>query len=289
MKTLKLAMIFVAFVLALILAFNWNSIIGRVGSDGGFVENDKLDVTKECSKIRDEIENTEGWNQSVYQKLRGDIDQSKAMGMFSKEGYNAVNNALRENSANKACQAYMEELKRQGFSDTKLCQQYDAVVALMHAENMENDGRFKNVVNIHGLYLKVRSFVDSGCMMSPTFDAQSYSWTSFKTIQGRFLAEAHSYRETPLFEEIACVPGFKEGVSETRVVEVTNNQKKRFYVGLSRLIVSCFEQCDATYENMKQLDDVYRRYANESEIGASSIAECLYDMKDQLKGMSEDE
>ena len=110
MKALKLIAIFVIICSSLFLALNWGTLFGGISQNDDFVEEDLIDVSEKCDEIRKAWSSQTGWNEELYKVQREDIDQSKSMGMFSREGYNTVNNCLRETSTNKACDGYMSSL-----------------------------------------------------------------------------------------------------------------------------------------------------------------------------------
>ena len=152
MKSLKLLLIFLVLVGGLFVALNWKSIITTVMGNGDkFVGEDLIHIGEKCEEIRNAWGRCTEWDESLYNAQRADIDQSKSMGMFSREGYNTVNNALRESATNKACGSYLACLHDTLFDSSKLQQQYDGVQFLKEHEKLENDPRVKDVEERHAV------------------------------------------------------------------------------------------------------------------------------------------
>lgn len=292
MKALKLLLIFVVLVGGLFVALNWKSITTTVmDNDDNFVDKDLIDIGKECEEIRNAWGRCTEWDESLYTAQRADIDQSKSMGMFSREGYNTVNNALRESATNKACESYLACLHDTLFDSSKLQQQYDGVQFLKEHEQLENDPRVKEVEERHALYKKIDSFVRSPHYISPRFDAEDADWTSFATYQNSILGTARSYRNNQVYTaEMTHIPGFRNGLSENHVRSVTNAQRSRFYEALSAQIINHFETDSVNQENANRLNDIYKTFINqESNYGVERLATFIVNYRDQLDKLKANE
>lgn len=286
MKALKLLLIFVVLAGGLFVALNWESITTTVmGNDDNFVDKDLIDIGKECEGIRNAWGYCTEWDESLYNAQRADIDQSKSMGMFSREGYNTVNNALRESATNKACGSYLACLHDTLFDSSKLQQQYDGVQFLKEHEKLENDPRVKEVEERHALYKKIDRFVRSPHYISPQFDAEDANWTSFATYQNSILGTAKSYRNNKLYTtEMTHIPGFRNGLSESHVRSETNAYRSIFYEGLCRQIIDHFENDSLSQENAETLNEIYKNFINqESNYGVGQLATFIVDYRDKLK------
>lgn len=292
MKALKLLLIFVVLACGLFVALNWKSIITTVTGNGDkFVGEDLIDIGTKCEEIRNAWGGCTEWDESLYTALRADIDQSKSMGMFSREGYNTVNNALRESATNKACGSYLACLHDTLFDSSKLQQQYDGVQFLKEHEQLENDPRVKEVEERHALYKKIDSFVRSPHYISPRFDAEDADWTSFATYQNSILGTARSYRNNQVYTaEMTHIPGFRNGLSENHVRSVTNAQRSRFYEALSAQIINHFETDSVNQENANRLNDIYKTFINqESNYGVERLATFIVNYRDQLDKLKANE
>lgn len=284
MKIIKLLGIFILTVAGVFTAINIDNLFGS-SHDEEFADKDELDITDECDKIRQQWSAVSQWDREIYQSLRSDIDQSKSMGLFSREGYNTVNNTLRETSVNKACDAYKAELKSSEFKDVKLQKHYSGVREIMAAESMEKDERIKDVIAIHDLYMKIRRFANSRCAIGAKFDGEKAEWVSFSSRQNGMISTARSYRNNAKYSEVKGIPGFAEALNEDNVRRLTEAQRSSFYSSLSNQIVSYYNAVEATQTVSDELNSVYDRFANENEDkqNLNAIATCLTEMENKLK------
>lgn len=286
MKALKLLLIFLAVAGGLFLALNWQSILPSPQSDDDFGEEDLIDISEKCEEIREAWRRAAGWDESLYSVQRADINQSKELGMFSREGYNTVNNTLRESATNKACESYLACLHDTLFNDSILQHQYDGVQFLKKHENLkEDDPRVKEVEERHALYRKIVAFVKSSHTISPRFDPDKAAWTSFAVKQNRILGTARSYRNNKLYQaEMTHIPGFRQGLSEGHVSSVTNAQRSRFYRRLCSQIIDHFQADSLCQENSDRLNEVYNTFVNqESNHGVERLAAFVVNYKNQLE------
>lgn len=274
MKILKLASIFIVLVGGLLLAMYWGSIFDSTSKDDDdWSDEDLVDIPAKCDEIRKAWAAEKGWNATLYKDERGDIDQSKSMGMFSREGFNTVNNALRESATNKACEGYLAALHNSNFIEDNLIVQWNGVSLLKENEQLEGDPRVKNIENIHRLYKNIKAFVGSSHTITPHFDTDKADWVSFASAKSGILATAKSYRENPLFKEMAGVPGFKEGLDETKLNDVINPQRKNFYNRLSAQIISYFRSETPSEDKINLLNQIYKNFTyQESDYGVDSLA-----------------
>lgn len=274
MKALKLSAIFLVFVGGLILALNWNSIFKSTLDEDNFQLKDLIDISAKCKEIRGAWEPCTGWDENLYKSIREDIDQSKSMGMFSREGYNTVNNTLRESATNKTCDGYLTTLHNEAFSGSKLEEQYEGVQSIKQHENLNEDLRIKEIEDRHNLYTKIKYFVNSYHTISPNFDTQNIEWISFATLQSNILSTASSYRQNKLYiAEMTHIPGFKSGLDESSLKASTNAQRSGFYKGLCSQIIGYFQSETPTPEKAKLLDQIYTKFTNqESDYGVEELA-----------------
>jgi len=273
MKILKLAAIFIVIVGGIFLAMNWGALFPSSSSEENFVEEDLVDISEKCDEIRKAWAAQTGWDEELYKLQREDIDQSKAMGMFSREGYNTVNNCLRESATNKACAGYMSALKEGTFSDAVLQKAYKGVVTIKNYEKLDKEPRITQIEQLHQLYTGISNFVKSSHTISPRFDTTTTDWTSFASLQNGILAKARSYRGNKLFKELEHIPGFKSGLSEDQLKAQTNPQRKGFYQQLSTQIINYFSTQDPTPDKVNLLNQIYKNFAyQETNYGLTELA-----------------
>lgn len=287
MKALKLGGIFILMVAAIALALNWGSIFNHTNDDEGFAQKDKLDIKKECEKIRKAWDSQSEWSKELYEHQRADIDQSKGMGLFSMEGYNTVNNCLRESATNKACATYLAELKKTDFKHASLKNRYEAVEAMKKAEQLNDDPRIKNVEDIHSLYTKIRKFANSNHTISPEFRTETTDWDSFLTKQNRILSIADSYSKNPIYQkELKQIPGFENALDQTKLKNITSAQRPYFYKNLAQQIVNYFYSIEVNKTNINLLNQIYNNYLSQGGEDAKNngkiIARCIVDLEDNL-------
>lgn len=286
MKALKLLLIFLLLAGGLFVALNWRSIVPLPQDDDDFGEEDLIDISEKCEEIREAWRRAAGWDESLYSVQRADINQSKELGMFSREGFNTVNNTLRESATNKACGTYLACLHDTSFNASKLQHQYDGVQFLKKHENLkEDDPRVKEVEERHALYKEILAFVKSSHTISPRFDPDEAAWTSFATKQNRILGTARNYRNNKLYQaEMTHIPGFRQGLSESHVSSVTNAQRSRFYRRLCSQIIDHFQADSLCQENSDRLNEVYNTFVNqESNHGVERLATFVVNYRDQLE------
>lgn len=285
MKALKLLLIFLVFAGGLFVVLNWKSIIiSRTGNNDHFADEDLIDISAKCDEIRDAWGRCTEWDEELYTVQRADIDQSKSMGMFSREGYNTVNNALRESAVNRACESYLTCLHDTLFDSTKLQKQYAGVQFLKEHEKLKSDPRVKEVEERHALYEKIDRFVKSSHYISPQFDTEDADWTSFTTYQNNILGTARSYRNNQLYAaEMTHIPDFQSGLDENYLRSVTDVQRSRFYEDLCTQIVNYFEANSLSQENAEVLNGIYKTFINqESNYGVERLATFIINYRDKL-------
>ncbi len=259
MKILKLAAIFLILAGGIFLALNWNSIFKSSKKDE-FAQRDLIDITAKCEEIRGAWAQKDGWDEGLYTAQRRDIDQSKNMGMFTLQGFETVNNALRETVANKTCDGYKSSLHKNPFSDAFLQKQYKGVQTLMSAENMKEDNRIKEIISLHSLYTNISKFAKSSHAITPHFDRNTTSWTSFSSKQNDILYQAKKYRENPLFREMSNVPGFQDALNESRLKSTTERYKNSFYIELSNQIIAHFNSVEHNQETLNLFNQIYENF-----------------------------
>lgn len=273
MKFLKLVAIFLLLVGGIILALNWNSLFPSNSGGEEFGDEDLIDISEKCNEIRKAWTSQTGWSAELYQAEREDIDQSKAMGMFSREGYNTVNNCLRESATNKACDGYVNSLHANPFSDAALQDAFKGVKAIKVAEKLDGEPRIVNVEKLHQLYTNINSFVKSSHIITPHFDTEKADWVSFASAQNGIISKARSYRQDPLFKEMGNVPGFKAGLDEEALKKSIASQRRGFYEGLSAQIIAYFNTQDPTPDKVNLLNQIYKNFTyQESDYGVDKLA-----------------
>lgn len=284
MKYLKLSFIFGFFIGAIYLIINWGSIFPPANQDSEYADKDKLNITEECEKIRKGWSEVTEWDESLYKKQRADIDQSKAMGLFSKEGYNTVNNTLRETATNKACDAYFNELKKgEAFQHDNLVKHYNGVKTIMEAEELDDDPRITHVKEVNQLYNRIRAFVNSDHRIRPAFDEEKTDWKSFAMLQSNIIATANSYKNNKLYSEVKLVPGFASGLNDAQLKQMTDPQRAKFYNDLCKQIIAYFSKVEATQANYNLFNQIYKNFAREdSDHGLDELAEALVDFKSKI-------
>lgn len=273
MKALRLLAIFLIIVGGLLLALNWGALFGEVSRGDDFVNEDLIDISEKCEEIRQAWSSQTGWNDELYKTQREDIDQSKTMGMFSREGYNTVNNCLRETSTNKACDGYMSSLHTSSFSATDLQKSYQGVMAIKTCEKLNDEPRVKKIEQIHKLYTNISNFIKSSHTISPKFDTNTADWVSFSSMQNGILQKAKGYRDNVLFKEMGNISGFKSGLNEENLKKQTNPQRKGFYQDLSAQIIDYFNSVEPTPDKVNLLNQIYKNFTyQESDYGVDELA-----------------
>lgn len=261
MKAIKLIGILVVLIGAIVLVLNWKSIFPSPTPDPLPAE-DKIDITAECKKISDSWAAQDSWNDSLYQAQRTDIDQSKNMKLLSAEGYNTVNNRLREEAANKVEEGYNKALKASPFNEAGLLRNYQGAQTLATAEEMNNDSRVSHIIKLQDLYNKIKAFVNSNHAITPNFNGNS--WTPFNQLQGKILAQARQLRGNTLYNELKHIPGFQDGLDEAKLRASTNTYRNSFYSILSSKIISHFKSKGCSRNNLDRLQVIKDKFKSES-------------------------
>lgn len=273
MKAIKLFAIFLLLVGGLVLALNWDSLFDKDSGVDIFGDEDMIDISKKCDEMRKSWTTQTEWSDELYKIQREDINQSKSMGMFSREGYNTVNNCLRECATNKACDSYFAALNSENFSDDVLQKAYKGVVSIKTYESLNNEPRITKVEQLHRLYTNISNFIKSSHVISPHFDTVSADWVSFASMQNKILVTASSYRGNALFKEMAHIPGFKSGLDDNNLRKQTNSQRKGFYQKLSSQIIAYFNLEEPTADKINLLNQIYKNFTyQESDYGVDELA-----------------
>ena len=270
MKIIKLLLIFVLLAGGILLALNWNSIV-KPGQKRGFPPEDLIDISEKCDEIRAAWKSADGWDEDLYQKQRADIDQSKGMGMFSKDGYNTVNNCLRETATVTACNAYHAALHADPFIADRLATCYRGVQSVKRHEDLTDDARIKNVEERQSLYDRINAFIRNNHTFTPRFDEERFAWVSFDAQKAGELATAKGYRSHALYAEMSHVPGFRDGLNEGLLSDTMEKQRQSYYAGLSQQIISCFESKESTQENIGLLSTVIEQFKKEHKNDSSLL------------------
>lgn len=277
MKVIKLLLVFVVIVGGIFLAIEWSSIFPSTPKSEDFPKENKLDITQECDKIREAWELYDGWNEDAYTLLRSDIEQSRGMGLFSREGYNTVNNCLRENSINKACNGYHNALGKDcaSFSHNAVQKSYDGVVKLMELEKLDDtEQRVAKVLDIHCFYTDVKKFIENRHGVYPRFRTDNADWTSFATLRSIILKEGRKYREDPRFKKLEHIPDFSLKVSEEYLSDEIEGYRYGFYSNLSSQIIAYFQELEPTEDRVNLLNQIYKNFVSqERSTGVSKLAE----------------
>ncbi len=279
MKIVKLVAIFCALAGGIFLALNCGSLFKPTAPDD-FPPEDMVDIKELCNDIRQSWAAVSGWDEMLYRDQRSDIDQSKGMGMFSREDYNTVNNCLRENAINKACDSYSNALHTHSFNDRKLQNCYAGVAAIKRYEQLDGEPRIRKIEEWQELYTKIRNFVNSRHTISPTFDTETGTWKSFASLQRDILSTAAGYRDNKLYvKDMLHIPGFKDGLDETILSSVTSSQEKMFYETLSNQIIDHFSSVEPSDESIKLLKNVYDEFLKQYQYNESAAVEKLATFK----------
>lgn len=282
MKSIKLLGIFLIIVVGVFIAINWGSIFPSQTNDE-FPSEDLIDISEQCESIRNKWDSAAAWDRNLYDECRKDIDQSKGMGLYSQEGYNTVNNTLRETAANKACEAYKSGLKSKDFSHSKLEVHYNGVKEVSKLEKMDEDLRIKEIENIHDLYTNIKEFVESGRKIYPTFNTDKASWTSFNDRKKGVLETAKKYRDDSMYSYVEGIPGFASALQEDNIEKLIDSQRDSYYKKLSQMIVKNYSNKEATQALYDELNNVYKKFSKEDNNNSDSIAIVLIEISDKLK------
>ena len=273
MKYLKLIGIFAVIVGALFFVLNWDSLFNSNQGDEPWGEENQIDISEKCEEISAAWSQRTGWDQALYQSQRDEIDQQRFMGMYTEEGYNAVDNRLRETAINKACEGYAKLLNSSEFSDSRLQTEFAGVRFLKEAEKVPNDPRIKHVEQLHQLYTNIKNFVNSPHTITAKFNTSRADWVSFTSAESSILNTARSYLNNPLFKEMQNVPGFQAGLNEANIKKVTSPQRRKFYESLSAQIIRYFKNEEPTEDKINLLNQIYKNFTyQESKYGVDDLA-----------------
>lgn len=293
MKLIKLLIIFLVLSGAIFLILNWSSLFPSTPpqKEENWSEMDKLDITKECKKIRDAWAQETGWNEELYKSQRADIDQSKAMGLFSMKGYDAVDRCLHETATNKACDGYMDALHKQPFSAADLNKQYSGVQMVKKSEKLGNDPRSTKVEQIHKLYLAVQKFIGSKHQITAKFNSNTNSWLNFDAEKNKILQEARALNQNPLFSEISMIPGFKDGLNSKSLESKFAGMRNTFYQQLCNQIINHYQNVAVTQDNYNRLEAVLVEFKKQSKNQklVSNIEQVQYELGKKIYKQNTDE
>ncbi len=286
MKFLKLGGVFVAIVAVLVLLLNWGSIFSSTSSEEEFSSDDLIDVEQRCSRIRTAWNENNAWNRELYDRQRAEISQDSAMHYVCRESYNVIRTCIREAAVNNVYRCYKSALQKETYSHSKLTDNFKGIEHLRERElNMAADDRAKELSAIHSLYKRVYDFArNEKHPISPSFDPETLTWTSFSSKQNGILSTAQSYRNNAKFNDLKDIPGFVSALDQTRLRNVTDPQRGSFYNRLSEQITGHFNGLEANEENYNKFNEVYKKYVGEESLtGVKDMAMSLLKMKNQLE------
>ena len=294
MKYIKLLLIFLIVAGGVFLALNWGNLFGPSDPTGGFPPEDGVDTKAMSDEIRAAWAEQSGWNQALYKEWRENIELYKANKLFSKVGYNTVNNALRESAANAVQRGYLNALKPEGYADATVKSRYEDAETLKELEHLAEDSRIKEVEAIHAQYLEVYKFAitNKSHIISPKLK-DGADWTSFTSNKNWVLRQASNLRDYEWYKKVLYqVPGFKEGLDESSLTQLLNAQKANYYSKLYGLLVSYFNSLDP--KNPLALNLVYKEFTRQIDespyiSSGESLKEKLADFYVDYKEKAEEE
>ena len=275
MKYLKLLLIFLVLAGGIFAILNWSSLspTTRSQQEDNLSEEDKHNISEECKKIRDAWDKETGWNEELYKTQRANIDQSKAMQLFSPTVYDAVDRCLHEIATKRVCEGYKAALNRSPFSEGELKKFYSGVQTVKKLEQMGNDSRIKEIEQIQQLYSAIKSFNSSRHSITPQYNPRTNSWVSFNDQQSKIVNEANALYKNPWFSKVSHIPGFKD-VTPENVKKSTEALRHSFYQTL------CNQICNqATYD---QLYDAKERFGTEYPSLKEKLEDRYYEMGKSL-------
>lgn len=282
MKILKIILIFIVLIGGIFLALNWDSLF----SDTSTVEigdDNKIDTTKECDEIRKAWDNTDKWNQALYEDQKSAIEQKNLSHRYKENSFEVVMNTLKECAIDKASQGYLNVLKDSAnFSHDVLCEQYDGVCTLKTDFNLSVDKRATDIIDIHSLYLLAKQFVEDPHTPTAKFNEQFRNWVSLESYIKEVLNKLKTIKDNKHYEAIQFVPMFVKGLNKDYIVQNIQNEQQNFYEDLSGQIVKYFtnkKNACKTKEQLKvlygQLDNIKNTFNKQSHYGEQELVDLL--------------
>ena len=265
MRYLKLLLIFLVLVGGVFFIINWLSNPSDPDSpqEEKWSAEEKFNIKNECKKIKDAWAKEEGWNEELYTKLRADIDQSKAMELYTMEDYEAVDSCLQSIAFSKISDSYAAALHHLPFSEAELKKQHEALELVKKSGKLTNDPNAMKVEELHQLYTAAKVFVDNKHEVTPHFDAESNSWVPFNDHQKNILDEASALNKNPLIAEVNHLPGFKDALKLDKVKSATDELRHSYYEELCNQIVNHFRDAGDTRENYSRMDEAINKFASQ--------------------------
>lgn len=294
MKYIKLLLIFLIVAGGTFLALNWGNLFSSSSMDDDFQKDDGVDIEAMSEEIRSAWAEQLGWNQVLYKEWRENIELYKENKLFSRVGYNTVNNALRESAANAVQRGYLSALKPDGYTDATVRSRFQDVETLKDLEQLAEDSRIKDVETLHAQYLEVYTFAitNRSHIVTPKLK-DGADWTSFSSNKNWVLRQASNLKGNQWYKKVLYqVPGFEEGLDESFLTQILDDQKSGYYSKLYGLLLNYFNSLDP--KNPLALNLVYKEFTRQIDerpyiSNGESLKEKLADFYVDYKEKAEEE
>ena len=282
MKYLKLIAIFAVVAGGLYLALNWKSCHRGEGGEGGYTMKE-IDIDAYRKKIEDEWEKVTSWDSALYVNRKLDINQKKDMSLLSPDGYNSVNGLLIQVALNKIEESYTQALEANPFSESQLKKQFSGIAVIKSYEDNMTDKRITNVEDLDKLYYNIKNFVKYKYAIKPMFNTSKLEWKSFNALQKEVLEEAKRFRTNPLYDKMKTIPGFDDGLDETKLRNKTEEYRASFYEALSKQIIDHIQTLEPTESNIELVNKLYDEFVDQHD----DKSQCAKDLNSAIRKWAE--
>ena len=184
------------------------------------------------------------WNDSLYVDWFNNIEQKKGGKLITEKSYNMLRSTLFECAANKLRDSFSASLLAENYSDKKVKTMRHGVDTLIKYEEIKSvssQPRLTHIQDAYDLYSNIKNFISVEHKITSSFNTSGLNWVSFKKKQDNIIGTAKAYKNNPLYKEMNTVPGFADGLDESKLMSMTEKYRTPFYDNLSDQIIRYFE------------------------------------------------
>lgn len=293
MKLLKIILLFAILVSGIFFATRWSGIISPIDI---LPPDDPIDVDVKCEEIRSAWSKEPNWNPQLLKSQKSDLDQDNSLGRYEyADDVETVLNTIRESATDKLCEAIFREFHSPTCDDKWVKHNFAGVDILSSTFDMEKDERLQKVRSVKALYDKITTFVNSKHRIIAKYDADENKWTSFSILGQSIINTAANYRKNTLYSrELSNINRFIDGLNDSAIRKVVNDQENGFYNSLSSQIIKHFQELskdeeNITEANLARFNNALDRYSRETKLRLTEMTTAYRDFKKKYEEKMKEE
>ena len=263
-KTLKIALIFIAFAVALYAIF-------ELGSGKKTVLDDNI-LSENFDAAHDQIvyswDTAAGFNADMYQKHKNSIAYLEKNNYITAGNASTLRGTLRDNSAKKVCAAYKTELKKlrsiRNESQVIMNKNGMDTIAKDFGLKTESSSYYKEVCEIHKVYCDIKKF---NYAVAPSFNPdETPMWKSFNALKSSKKRIADGHKSNQYYKDY--MTEIAEFSSKLNIdARLNNAARDNFYNKLRNELLTYFQSIynsgNVAEENRDKLGTAHKSFKDE--------------------------